>query len=85
MSKVAFCQRDLCHSAAFEGDYFKWALKNWPIAVIWQYAWKRAILRLGVLNRIAKNTATVAFPNEVFCSCCLALFLTTPGGPLVQA
>lgn len=54
-------------------------LKKWPIAVIWQCAWKRLIWRLG---RIAKTQATVAFPNEVFWSCCLALSLNMPGGPL---
>lgn len=28
MSKVAFCQGDLCHSAAFKGAYFKQAFKK---------------------------------------------------------
>lgn len=51
MCKVAVRQNDLCHGAAFKRAYFKWALK-WPAAVIWHYAWKGVILRVGVLNQI---------------------------------
>lgn len=54
---------------------------NWPAAVIWQYARKGVILRLGVLNRIAKLQLQLPFPNEVCCSYCLARSLAMPGGP----
>lgn len=54
MSRVAFCQVDLCHSVPFKRAYFKWAFLEQAIAIIWQIAWKKLILRLGILKKISK-------------------------------
>lgn len=54
MPKVAFCQDDLCDSVTFKRAYLKRAFLKWAIAVIWQSAWKKLILRLGISKKISK-------------------------------
>lgn len=80
MSKVAFCRKDLCDRATFKKVYFKWALKmahccNLAICL------ERGDFEIRCFKQNRQTTAPVAFPNEVFCSCCLARSLAMPEGP----